>query len=88
MGCPGCASSVEGRHPSGAKAHMEWVAFSARLKSCPFEVRALRRPVELKAGGEVEELRLVGCFAGLASGGEFVALVPLDGVGGVEDLPA
>jgi hypothetical protein len=31
------ASDQDRKHPSGAKAHVDSIAFAARLKSCPFK---------------------------------------------------
>jgi hypothetical protein len=31
------SDEIVGRHPSGAEAHGDSIAFAARLKSCPFK---------------------------------------------------
>jgi hypothetical protein len=44
--CPGISEEIEEERPSGAKAHITFQPFPARLKSCPFKVLSFTQPVK------------------------------------------
>ena len=85
------------RHAQGAKARIRYDGMRPKAKALGYlddllEANVIGIPRNRKAAEWAAfacvACGLVGLFAGDAGGRKFIALVPLDGVGSVEDLPA